>query len=46
MSSSRYFIIIVQKVVKLIHLMGERNVTANQMHSALTINTSLVTKGK
>jgi len=44
MSSSCYFIIIIQKVVKIIHLMGELNVTINQKHSAQTINTSLVTK--
>jgi len=46
MSSSPHFIIIIQKVVKVINLMGEWNVTDNHMHSAQTINTSPLAKDK
>jgi hypothetical protein len=46
MSSSSYFIFTIRKVVKVINLMGERNMTDNDMHSAQNINTSPVTKDK
>jgi len=46
MSSRRHFIIIIQKVVNVIYLMGELNVIDNHMQSAQTINTSPLTKDK